>query len=128
VEFRSSDNFCQFLHIRGFDVDNVEALVLDIQIPQVDPEIVTTDKGLAVAVYGDTVDVIGMGVGVGASGHGGDDGVMVGHAWEFQGGRILEWQAGWSRGTAATDGAGRSEVMGEIIFSNYLKRLIKHLP
>ena len=83
VEFRGSDNLCQFLHIRGFDINDIEALVLDVQVPQVDPKIIATDEGLSIAVYGDTVNVIGMGVGVGASGNGGDDGVMVGHAWEL---------------------------------------------
>lgn len=33
VEFRGSDYFSQFFHIRRFDIDNVEALVLYVKVP-----------------------------------------------------------------------------------------------
>lgn len=40
VEFGGRDDFRQLLHVCGLDIDNVKTLVLDVQIPQVDPEIV----------------------------------------------------------------------------------------
>lgn len=33
VELGRSDDFCEFLHIRGLDIHDVEALVLDVEVP-----------------------------------------------------------------------------------------------
>lgn len=33
VEFSCGDHLCQLLHVRGFDVDNIEALILNVEIP-----------------------------------------------------------------------------------------------
>ena len=35
MELCSRDDFREFLHVGRFDVNNVETLVLDIEIPQV---------------------------------------------------------------------------------------------
>jgi hypothetical protein len=90
VELGGGDDLGQLLHVGGLDVDDVEGLVLDVEIPEVDAQVVGADKGLAVAVDGDAVDVVGVGVGVGAAGHGGDDGVVVGHARELEGGGVFK--------------------------------------
>ena len=37
VELSSCDDLGQFLHISWLDIDNVEALVLDVQVPQIYP-------------------------------------------------------------------------------------------
>lgn len=50
VKFGSCDDFGQLFHIRGLDVDNVEALILDVEVPEVDPKVITADKCLAIAV------------------------------------------------------------------------------
>lgn len=50
VKFSGGDNLCQLLHIGGLDVNDVEALVLNVEVPEVDPEVITTDKGLSIAV------------------------------------------------------------------------------
>ena len=41
----------QQLNVRRLDVDDVEALILDVQVPQVYPKIIAGDERLAVAVY-----------------------------------------------------------------------------
>lgn len=41
---------------------DTEALVGDLQVPQVDPEVVGGDVGLEVRVHRDGVDVVGVGV------------------------------------------------------------------
>lgn len=128
MEFSCSDNLCEFLHVCGFYVNNVEALILDIQVPQVDPEIITTDKSLPITVYRDTINVIGVGVGVSASRNGGYDGVMVRHARELQSGGIFEGDVRRAGSTSAADGASRGKVMGKIILSNDLERFVEHLP
>ena len=126
MELGGGDDLRQLLHVRRLDVHEVEALVRDLQVPQVDPQVVrrqepekaalsTSDEpniaiderfiGLlelssmashgkpagslfslpksrslsqallrfGVAVGGDGVDVIGVGVGVDAAGGGLDD-------------------------------------------------------
>lgn len=78
MKLGGGDNFGQFFHIGGFDVDDVETLVLDVQIPKVDTEVVTTDECLAIAVDRDAVDVIGMSIGVCPTGNSSNDCVMMG--------------------------------------------------
>jgi hypothetical protein len=51
MELSSRDHLCQLLHICWFDVNNVEALVLDIQVPQVYPQIIAANEGFAVTVH-----------------------------------------------------------------------------
>lgn len=77
VKLSRRDDLGQFLHVGGLDVDDVEALVLYIEVPEVDAQVVTADKRLSVAVYRDAVDVIGVGVGVRPTGDSGNDGVVV---------------------------------------------------
>ena len=77
VEFGRRDDLSQLLHVSGFDVNNVEALILNVQIPKIDPKIVATYEGLAVAIHGNAVDVIGMGVGVDPARNRSSDGVMM---------------------------------------------------
>lgn len=36
VEFGGGDDLCEFLHVCGLDVDNVETLVLNVEVPKVD--------------------------------------------------------------------------------------------
>lgn len=85
VELSSRNHLCQLLHVCRFDINNVETLILNVQVPEVDSKVVTADKGLAVTVDGDTVDVVCMGVGVGSSGYCSNNGVVMRHPWELQG-------------------------------------------
>jgi hypothetical protein len=84
VEFRSRDDFGQLFHVCGLDIHNVEALVLYVEIPQIDSQIITADECLPITVYRNAVYVVSVGVCIRSSGHGGDDGVVVCHAWQLQ--------------------------------------------
>ena len=77
------DDFCQFLHICRFDINNIEALVLDVEIPHVNPKIVTADKCLSITVNRYAVDMVCMGICIYAARYGGNDSVMVGHSRKF---------------------------------------------
>ena len=90
VEFGGGDDFGEFLHICGFDVDNVKALILNIKVPKVDTKIIAAYEGFSVTVNGDAVDMVCMGVGICPSGHSSHDGIMVCHAGELQQRRVLE--------------------------------------
>lgn len=81
MKLRSSDNFCQLLHVDWLDVDDVykrsvrscpsivqytrtERLIRDVQVPEVYAKVVCRDVSLLVGVYRDGVDVVGVGVGI----------------------------------------------------------------
>ena len=128
MELGCRDDLRQLLHVRRLDVDNIKALVLDIQVPQINPQIVTANKRLPVGVYRYAVDVIGMGVGVGSTRNGGDNGIMMRHAGELQRGGILEREARWSRRTTSACDIRGCQVAAQVILRNHLERLIKHLP
>ena len=84
VELCRGNDLGQLLHVGRLDVDNVEALVLDVEVPQVDAQVVAADKRLAVAVDRDAVDVICVSVGVHSPRNGGNDRVVMCHAWEVE--------------------------------------------
>lgn len=64
VELSRCNDLRQLLHVCRFDIHNVETLVLDVEVPQVDSEIVTADKGLAITVHGDAIYMVGVSIGV----------------------------------------------------------------
>lgn len=64
MELGRCDHLSELLHVVRLDVDNVETLVRDVEIPQVDAQIIRRDEGLAVAIDGDRVDVVRVRVGV----------------------------------------------------------------
>ena len=80
MEFCSGDDLSQLFHVGRFDIHYVEALVLNIEVPKVDPEIVTANEGLAIAVYGNAVDVVCVSGRICPSWNGSNDRVMMGHA------------------------------------------------
>jgi hypothetical protein len=90
VEFGGGDDLGELLHVGRLYINDVEALVLDVEIPQVDAKIVAADEGLPVAVHRDAVYVVRMGVGVRPPGHSGHNGIMVRHPRKLQHGRVLE--------------------------------------
>lgn len=51
VKFSCSDDFCELFHVGRLDVDNVEALVLDVQVPEVDSQVIATDESLSVTIH-----------------------------------------------------------------------------
>ena len=50
-------------HRGGLDIDDVKALIIDPEVPQVDPQVVGRDERLVVAVDRYRVDVVGVRVG-----------------------------------------------------------------
>jgi hypothetical protein len=81
MKFSSCDNFCQFFHIGRFDVNNVETLILYVEVPEIDSQIVTADKSLPIAVDRYAVDVIGVSIGIRAARNCGNNSVVVCQAW-----------------------------------------------
>ena len=129
MELGGGDDFCQLLHVGGLDVDDVEALILDVEVPQVDSQIVAADVRLPIAVDGYAVDMVGVRIGIGPLWNGGDNGIVVRQARELQVGSVLE--VGWWRGAGSTSSAGdvgRCDIVGEVVFSNNLERLFRDLP
>jgi hypothetical protein len=81
VELSRSDDFCQLFHVGRLDVDDIETLILNVEVPQIDPEIIATNESLAVAVDRYAVDMVGVCIGVCATGDSRNDGIVVRHAW-----------------------------------------------
>jgi hypothetical protein len=84
VEFSCRNDLGQLFHVRRLDVDNVEALVLNVEIPQIDPEIIAADEGLAIAVDRDAVDMVGMRISISLSRNSGDHGVVMSQPGELE--------------------------------------------
>lgn len=127
VKFWRRYDLRQLLHIRRFDVHDVETLILNVKIPQVDSEIVTADKRLSIAIYRYAVDMISVRICVCPSRHGRNNRVMMRHSREFQGRCILERNVRGTSGTT-TQHASRREIMRQVILRHDLQRLVKHLP
>lgn len=51
VKFGSRDDFGKLFHVGGLDINNVETLVLNIEVPKVNSQIIAADKGLPIAVH-----------------------------------------------------------------------------
>src|SRR2546423_13552368 len=81
MKFRSRYHFCEFFHVRRFDINDVEALVLYVQVPEVDAKVITTDKCLSIAVDGYAVNMVCMCIGICSSWYGGHNSVVVCHPW-----------------------------------------------
>ena len=129
VELGSCYHIGQLLHVGWLDVDNVEALVLYVQVPEVDTQIITADERLPVAVHRNAVDVVGVRIGIRPARHGRHDGIVVREPWQLQLRCVAElWMRRGARGPAGPSGIRRCEVVREIILGHHLERLFKHLP
>lgn len=129
VELSSGDDLGQLLHVRRLDVHDIEALVLDVEIPKVDSQIITADKGLSITVDGYAVDVVGVGVGVGATRDSRNDSIVVRQARELEIGGVLELGGWWrTRGTAASSNVGGCDILGKVVLGDHLKGLFEDLP
>ncbi len=129
MELGRRDHLRQLFHVGRLDVHNVEALILDVQIPEVNAQVVATDERLAITVDRDTVDMVRMSIGISPAGHGGDDGVVVSKARKPQvAGRVEVGLSQSPRSTSAAAQVRRSEIVGEIILRYDLQGLLEHLP
>lgn len=81
MKFGGGDDFSQLLHIGRLDVDDIEALVLDIQIPKIYPQIIARYKRLAIRINRNRVDMVGVGISVRPTRDSCDNGVVMGKAW-----------------------------------------------
>ena len=102
MKLGSGNHLGQLLHIRRLDVDNIKALVLNVEIPQVDSQVIAADECLPVAVDGHAVDVVGVGVSICLSRHGRHDGIMVCKSRKFEVGMGAELNVGVSNGPACS--------------------------
>jgi hypothetical protein len=59
------------------DKEPTEALVADVEIPEINTKVVRRDIGLAIRVDRDRVDMVGMGIRIDLSWYCCHDGVMV---------------------------------------------------
>ena len=97
------DDFSELFHIRWLDVDNVETLILDVEVPQIDAQVVATYERFSIAIDGYAVYVVGMSVCVISARDSGDDGVVVSQPRELEGRCVAKRDIGIrSRGTTTT--------------------------
>lgn len=122
VELGSSNDLCQFLHVGRLDINNVEALILDVEVPQIYSQIVTADEGFPITVDRDAIDMVGMGVCVGSTRHSGNNSIVMCHARKLKRSSVCkgEIRIRSRRSTTAPKGSTGCEVMREIVFSHHL--------
>jgi hypothetical protein len=121
MEFRSSYNFRQLFHVCWLDVYNVEALILDVQIPKIDSKVITANESLAIAIDRNTVDVISMSICIGFARYGSHNRIMVSETREFEIGCCPEmhvWVSHWT--ASARNTSSRSLFMRQIVLSDDL--------
>lgn len=129
MELCRGDNLRQLLHVRWLDVDNVEALILDVQVPEVYPQVVRRDKGLSVAVHRDAVNVVGVRIGVCSARHGGHNSIVVCQAWQLEIVCAVEMDVVLcADGASPTSSCAWGQVMREVVLRNDLQRFLKDLP
>jgi hypothetical protein len=51
MEFCSCYDFCQLFHIGWLDINDIEALVLNVQVPKIDSEVIATNERFPIAVH-----------------------------------------------------------------------------
>ena len=129
VELCSSDHFGQLLHVGGFYIDNVEALILYVEIPKINPQVITANESLAVAVDRYAIDVVGMSICIISTRNRGNNCVVMGKAWEFQGRGIFESGIGIrSRCTPTTMRTARCGVNSAVVLCYNFQGLLEDFP
>lgn len=109
MKLGSRDDFSELFHIRWLDVDNVETLILDVEVPQIDAEVVTTYERLPIAIDGYAVYVVGMSICVISARNSGDDGIVVSQSGELEGRCVAKGDIGirsWGTTTTAQGSTG----------------------
>ena len=122
------DHLGQLLHVGGLDVDDIEALVLNLQVPEIDPQIVGAEKGLAIAVDGDAVDMIGVRVGVSLARDGRHHRIVMGQSRHLQRGGVGEAQVRLRSWGSSSDGTPRRQVARQVVLRHDPQHLLVHLP
>lgn len=83
MKLGSGDHLCQFLHVCGLYVNDVEALILYVEVPEVYSKVITADECLAIAIDRYAVNVVCMGVGVVSTRNRSNHSIVMCQAWEF---------------------------------------------
>ena len=83
VKLCSGDDLGQLLHVCGLDVHDVEALILYVEVPEVDSEIVAADERFPITVDRDAIDVVCMGIGVVSARDRSNHSIVMSEAREF---------------------------------------------
>jgi len=87
VEFSSGNDLCELFHVDRLNIDNVwlsaypqawttkltEALITDVKIPQVDPQVIGRDISLLIGIDRYRVDMICVSIGIYFSRNGSGD-------------------------------------------------------
>lgn len=120
VELGCCNDLGKFLHVGRLDIHNVEALVLDVEVPQIDPEIVTADEGLAITVHGDAIDMVRVGVRIRSPWDGGNDGVVVCQARHLESSSILESSPRRPGKATTTHSTSRSHLIRQVVLCHHL--------
>ena len=129
MELRGRNNLSQLLHVCGFDVDYVEALVLDVEVPEVDPQIIAANERFAIAVDRYAVDMVGMRVCIRLTRYCGNDGVVVCESWQLEVGGTAEMRIGVPHRPASTSNtASRRQLVRQVVLRHDLQRLLEDLP
>ena len=85
MEFSSGNHFSEFLHVYRLDIDNVETLVRDIQVPEVDSQVISRDISLSIRVDRYRINMVGMCVLIGLARYSSSNGIMVNKCWQLDG-------------------------------------------
>lgn len=122
VKFGGCDDLGELLHISGLDINNVEALVLNVQVPKVYTQVVAANKCLAVAIDRNAVDVVCVGVGIRPTWHSGHDCVVMCQTRQLEVGCMAEvvLRDGSGGATSAGDIC-RGQVMREVVFGHHFQ-------
>lgn len=64
---------------------HTEALIANVEVPEVDAQVVCRNVSFAIRVDRDRVDVVSMGIGVDFAWHGGDNSIVVSQLWQSEG-------------------------------------------
>ena len=63
MESRGGDHLRKLLHVRRFDINNVETLLRDLHVPEIHSQIISRNVRLTVATQRNGVDMVGVSVG-----------------------------------------------------------------
>ena len=120
MEFRSRDDLCKLFHVGRLDINNVEALVLDVEVPEVDSQIVATNECLSIAVDRYAVDVVGVCVRIRLSWYCSNNCVVVCEPWKLQVGGAAELCVRVPDGTASTSNpTSRCQLMRQVVLRHH---------
>ena len=127
VKLCSSDDLRQLLHICRLDINDIEALVLDVEVPKVDPQVIATDESFPIAVDRYTVNMVGVCVRIRSARYSCDNSIMVCHARKLERRSIAERDmvCPWRTASSCTCWC---KILRQIVLCDYFQGLFEDLP